>query len=104
MREKDLTAAVRPFEDRFVLLVGAVPAEHDEGEALRCRELPAGIFLNPAREEIGEADVLALEHPKPFGAVTPQHGPELERAEAAAQRGAVLRKCVRVLRSSQELG
>ena len=98
MRDKDLTAAVRPLEDRLVLLVRAVSAEHDEGEALRRGELPVGIALDPAGKELREPDVLALDRAQPFRPVAAQNRPELQRTEAAAERGAVLGERIRILR------
>src|SRR5581483_3978702 len=103
VREKDLTAAIRPLEDLLVLLVRPVAPEDHEREPERCHQLPLGALLHPAGEEPGEPDVLAVDRTQAFGAVAAEDGPELERPEAPAESRPVLGERIRVLRRAQVL-
>src|SRR5439155_20073518 len=89
-REERLPAPVDPLEQRLVLLVRGVEPEADGRERVGRRNLPAGLGLDPRGEEAGEPDVLADCRLQSCAPVAAEHRPQLERPEAAAERGPVV--------------
>src|SRR5439155_18298574 len=87
----------------LVLLVGGDTAEADERESARRGELPAVGVADPALEEPGEPQVLADQRLKPLAAQATEHGPQLQRAEASAERGPVVGEALRLVRGAQVL-
>ena len=82
---------------RELVVVGARVPEADGREVPRRRDLPAGLGPHPLLEQRREAHVLADQRLKPVAAVAAQHRPELQRAEAPAERRAVVAKVERAL-------
>ena len=75
---------------RDLVVVGLDVPEADGRERVRRDDLPAGLGLDQLREERREPDVLADQRPQALRAVPAQHGPELQRAEPAAERRPVV--------------
>src|SRR5205807_3571318 len=90
VREKYLAGAVDALEERLVRLVGGVAPEADKREPARRGELPAVSVAHPALEELGQPHVLADPGLQPLAAEAAKHRPQLQRAEATAERGAVV--------------
>src|SRR5215469_16761622 len=78
-------------------------AERGGGKAFEMRR-----FVNPARYELGQANMLANTSGQSYLAEIAHDHPEFERAEAAAQRGAVIHEVgdfiARAFRVTQVLG
>src|SRR6185295_6542816 len=102
--EEHRPGRVDPFEQRFVLLVGALQPEADEREMPRRAELPARLRLHPGLERLRETDVFADDRLQPLAPVTAEDRPELERAKASAERHRVLAQAHDVLAHAQVLG
>ena len=97
MREEDLAAVVDALHDRLVVLVAADVAEADEREVPGRAHLPARLVLDPLLEERGQADVLAQDLLQALAAEAAQRRPQLQRAEAPAERRGVLAEADDVL-------
>src|ERR687883_537831 len=100
---EDLAGRVHALEERLVLLVGGVTAEADEREAPRRSGLPTVGLADPALEELGEPHVLADHRLEPLAPVAAQHRPQLQRPEAAAERGPVVGEAVGLVGGAQVL-
>ena len=90
VREVGLAARVDGLEQRLAARVVALGAEAHDRVGPRRAQLPARLVAHPALERLGEAHVLADHRLQPGAAVAAQHRPQLERAEAPAERGPVL--------------
>ncbi len=84
--EIGLAAEVDPLEDGLVGGLTAAVAEADQIERRREGEFEIGMGLNPAGELLGQCDMAADVVLQSFPAVVAQDEPELEAAEAAAER------------------
>ena len=90
VREVGLAARVDGLEQRLAARVLALrPEAHDRVGARRA-DLPARLVAHPALEQLREADVLADRLLQPRPAEAAQHRPQLQCAEAPAERRAVL--------------
>ena len=88
--EVGLAARVDGLEQRLAARVLALGPEAHDRVGTRRAELPAGLVAHPALEQLREPHVLADRRLQPGPPEAADHGPQLERAEAAAERRAVL--------------
>src|SRR6185436_14246630 len=101
--EEDLAASVDALEECRVVLVRALAAEADDREGPRRAELPARLAADPPFERLGERDRVADRCLEPVAAEAAEHRPELERAEGAPERGAVLAQADDLVRRPEVL-
>src|SRR5215831_3790282 len=103
VRQENLAAAVDTLDDCLVLLVGTIAAEAHEGEVAGSADFPSGSLLYPLLELFSQPDRFPNARLQPGTSVAPQDRPELERAEAAPERRAVLGEAVDPVARAQEL-
>src|SRR5579872_481976 len=89
VREQDLARGVDALEDGPVGVITALVAEADSGERGRSHALEARIPVDLGGQLLGPADVSADDFGDALAAVITQDKPQLQRAEAVAQRNSV---------------
>ena len=99
-----MAASIRTFDDRFVVLVGAVVAKADERKVPRGAQLPSRLLANPAFEQLREPNAVADARLQAFAPVAAEDRPELERAETPSERRPVVGEVVDLLARAEKLG
>src|SRR3982074_974591 len=101
--EMKISALVHAFDDGEVLLVAAVSPKADKGQRY-VHEFPVWVRLDPGGEIVCQPNTAADELLDPGPPEAAHRGPELERTEAAAECGSVVRQVRGFVVGAQVLG
>src|SRR5258708_10247916 len=98
VRQINVTAAVELFHQRLIDRVSAAMTKADEVQRDRGSQFESWIRPNPSRKLVGQPYVLANMMLQALDAIVPNHEPQLERPEAAAELDvpvAIVKNCAR---------